>query len=118
MHTRDEKQKLTKDFNIISSPVSPAISPAPPTNPQRDGMGYNPRCIRRDISNLLSSKSTRTQDIVSLINNSKNIASFQNTMQSAGGGTSMGVHAGGHFTIAGDPAGDFYTSPGDPAFCK
>jgi tyrosinase len=29
----------------------------------------------------------------------------------------MGVHAGGHFTIAGDPAGDFYTSPGDPAFC-
>lgn len=52
---------------------------------------------------------------MSLINNSANIASFQNTMQLAGG--TMGVHAAGHFTIAADPAGDFYVSPGDPAFC-
>ncbi|GAW22996.1 hypothetical protein ANO14919_125430 [Xylariales sp. No.14919] len=31
-------------------------------------------------------------------------------------GVRVGVHAGGHFTIAGDPAGDFFVSPGDPAF--
>ncbi|KAI0410943.1 hypothetical protein F5X98DRAFT_384601 [Xylaria grammica] len=103
-----------KNMTVNLGPISPAISPAPPTNPQRDGFGYNPRCLRRDISNYLSSRYTRTEDIVGLINNSKNISSFQDTMQIAG--VRVGVHAGGHFTIAGDPAGDFFVSPGDPAF--
>lgn len=100
-------------------PVSPSVDPAPPANPRSDGYGDNPRCLRRDISNQLSSKYSRTQDIVSLITNSKTIASFQDTMQGVGGfgvGASMGVHSAGHFTIAGDPGGDFYTSPNDPAF--
>ncbi|KAH8157567.1 hypothetical protein CIB48_g10675 [Xylaria polymorpha] len=103
-----------KNMTVNLGPISPAITPAPPTNPRSDGFGYNPRCLRRDISNYLSSRYTRTQDIVTLISNSKNVATFQNTMQAAGG--AMGVHAAGHFTIAGDPAGDFYVSPGDPAF--
>ncbi|KAI8627356.1 Di-copper centre-containing protein [Xylariaceae sp. FL1651] len=101
-----------KNMTANLGPIAPAISPAPPTNPRSDGFGYNPRCLRRDISNQLSSRYTRTQDIVNLISNSQNIASFQNTMQAPG----TGVHTGGHFTIAGDPGGDFYTSPGDPAF--
>lgn len=29
---------------------------------------------------------------------------------------SLGVHGGGHFTIAGDPGADSFISPGDPAF--
>src|SRR5205814_2330988 len=28
----------------------------------------------------------------------------------------LGVHGGGHFTIAGDPGSDPFISPGDPAF--
>ncbi|KAI0201444.1 Di-copper centre-containing protein [Astrocystis sublimbata] len=103
-----------KNMTVNLGPVSPAISPAPPTNPRRDGLGYNPRCLRRDVNNYLSSRYTRTQDIVNLINNSKTIAAFQNTMQAAGG--TLGVHAAGHYTTAGDPAGDFYVSPGDPVF--
>lgn len=101
-------------------PVSPSVDPAPPRNPRSDGYGDNPRCLRRDISNQLSSRYSRTEDIVSLITNSRDLATFQNVMQGAGGfglgGGGMGVHSAGHFTIAGDPGGDFYTSPNDPAF--
>jgi tyrosinase len=108
-------------MTVRLGPVSPAVDPAPPRNPRADGYGDNPRCLRRDISNYLSSRYTRTEDIVSLITTSRDIATFQNVMQGGGfgfGGAAggIGVHAGGHFTIAGDPAGDFYTSPNDPAF--
>ncbi|KAK8064684.1 hypothetical protein PG994_007322 [Apiospora phragmitis] len=92
------------------SPMSPAISPAPKANPRRDGFGQNPRCLRRDISNQLSSKYLTAQSIVNLVTQSPGVALFQNTMQALNN-----VHTSGHFTIAGDPAGDFYTSPGDPA---
>lgn len=98
-------------------PVAPMIDPAPPANPRPDGYGDNPRCLRRDISNQLTSQYARTQDIVSLITTSADIGTFQNVMQGgAGGFGGMGVHGAGHFTIAGDPGGDFYTSPNDPAF--
>ena len=98
-------------------PLSPAVDPAPPRNPRADGYGVNARCLRRDISNYLSSRYLRTQDILSLITASKDLATFQNVMQGAGGfGGGMGVHSAGHYTIAGDPGGDFYTSPNDPAF--
>ncbi|KAK3311021.1 uncharacterized protein B0T15DRAFT_499059 [Chaetomium strumarium] len=116
-----------KNMTVHLGPLSPAVDPAPPRNPRQDGYGDNPRCLRRDISNQLSSRYTRTQDIVSLITSSRDIGTFQNAMQAAGGfgggfggaapgAAGMGVHAAGHFTIAGDPAGDFFTSPNDPAF--
>jgi len=108
-----------KNMTVHLGPVSPAIDPAPKANPRSDGYGDNPRCLRRDISNYLSSRYSRTQDIVALISNSRDIGTFQNVMQGAGGfggGGGMGVHSAGHYTIGGDPAGDFYTSPNDPAF--
>ncbi|KAK4144974.1 uncharacterized protein C8A04DRAFT_10984 [Dichotomopilus funicola] len=108
-----------KDMVVHLGPVSPATDPAPPANPRTDGYGDNPRCLRRDISNQLSSKYLRTSDITSLITGSADIGTFQTVMQGTGGfggATGMGVHGAGHFTIAGDPGGDFYTSPNDPAF--
>ncbi|KAH8883227.1 Di-copper centre-containing protein [Thozetella sp. PMI_491] len=102
-----------KNMTVHLGPLSPSVDPAPPRNPQADGYGDNPRCLRRDISNYLSSRYTRTQDIVSLISQNKDIGTFQNIMQNV---SPMGVHSAGHFTIAGDPGGDFYTSPNDPAF--
>lgn len=80
-------------------------------NPRTDGLGYNPHILRRDIGPYLSTRYTTTPIIAALITSSKDIATFQNTLQ---GGT--GVHSGVHFTIGSDPGGDFYTSPGDPAF--
>lgn len=115
---------------ITLGPMAPVINPAPPRNPRADGYGYNPRCLRRDISNILSRQNLRPQDVASLITGSNNIGSFQDTMQAVGGFGGgfpgfpgggqqqfiMGVHGAGHYTISGDPGGDFYTSPNDPAF--
>ncbi|KAH8887627.1 Di-copper centre-containing protein [Thozetella sp. PMI_491] len=105
-----------KNMTVHLGPVSPAADPAPPRNPMSTGFGDNPRCLRRDMSNYLTSRYTRPQDIASLITQSKTIASFQDTMQNASPNGGMGVHSSGHYTIAGDPGGDTYTSPNDPAF--
>jgi tyrosinase len=83
----------------------------PPRNPQSNGYGYNPRCIKRDLSNYLTNRDCTTAKIASLITGAANIGAFQNNMQAQNG-----VHSGGHFTISGDPGSDFYVSPGDPAF--
>ena len=83
----------------------------PPRNPRADGFGYNPRCVKRDISNYLTQRDATTAKIATLITGSKDINTFQTRMQAMDG-----VHPAGHFTISGDPGSDFYVSPGDPAF--
>jgi tyrosinase len=80
-------------------------------NPRADGYGYNPRCIKRDLSGYLTARDATPAKIASLITGSKDINTFQTNMQAQGG-----VHMAGHFTISGDPGSDFYVSPGDPAF--
>ncbi|OCL09552.1 Di-copper centre-containing protein [Glonium stellatum] len=100
-----------KNFTVNLGPVVPMADPAPPKNPRSDGFGYNPRCLRRDISNYLTTRYAKTSDIVALITNYTDVGSFQTKMQAGDG-----VHGAGHFTIAGDPGADFFNSPGDPAF--
>jgi tyrosinase len=102
-----------KDFVVNLGPVSPDVDPSSPKNPRGDGFGYNPRCLRRDISNQLTSRYARTEDIVRLITMNDNILQFQNQMQSV---NPANIHSAGHYTINGDPGSDFYVSPGDPAF--
>jgi tyrosinase len=58
---------------------------------------------------------TTEQSVVSLILNSPDIASFQDTMQYVVQGD-LGIHGGGHYTIGGDANGDLYNSASDPAF--
>jgi tyrosinase len=71
---------------------------APPKNPRQDGYGYNPRCIKRDISGYLVQRDATPAKTAALITNSKTVGSFQDTMQSMNG-----VHTAGHFTVSGDP---------------
>ncbi|KAH7320731.1 hypothetical protein B0I35DRAFT_477288 [Stachybotrys elegans] len=75
-----------------------------------NSLRYNPRCLKRAISRS-NAQSTKADRTLPLITQSRDIGSFQNTLQ-----LPQGVHANGHFTIGGDPAGDIYSSPGDPAF--
>ena len=84
-------------------------------NPRADGMGYNPRCLRRDISKFSAQYTTDTA-ISDLITGSNNIFWFQYLMQGGDFTTGIGIHTAGHFTIGGDPGGDFFASPGEPAF--
>jgi tyrosinase len=77
-----------------------------PANPQSDGLGYNPRCLRRDVS-VQNAKGTATSYIMQLLTASRNnaILPFQNEMQGYFPDGTLGVHGGGHFTIGGDPGG-------------
>ncbi|KAF9638021.1 Tyrosinase [Lasiodiplodia theobromae] len=103
------------NWTVNLGPVSstmPGIEP----NPQPDGLGYNPRCLRRDINQYISSSWTKDNDTAWLIREHDDIGTFQRWMQGVISSKFFGVHAGGHMTIGGDPGGDLFASPGDPAF--
>ncbi|KAH7355704.1 hypothetical protein BKA66DRAFT_540064 [Pyrenochaeta sp. MPI-SDFR-AT-0127] len=103
-----------KDWSINLGPVAPALEGITP-NPEFTGLGYNPRCLRRDISKFAAA-STTDAEVSSLIKNSKDILTFATTMQGNFAAGFLGVHTGGHFVIGGDTGGDLFASPGDPAF--
>lgn len=97
-------------------PVSPTLQDVP-RNPQSNGFGLNPRCLRRQIS-IQQARGSSTDYTYQLLTASRNsqIRPFQDEMQGFFPDGMMGVHGSGHFTTGGDPGGDFYTSPGDPVF--
>ncbi|KAL6710040.1 hypothetical protein ACN47E_009831 [Coniothyrium glycines] len=107
--------------NIGPSFTDLTCTPPNPINNFTDpnyGLGYNPRCLKRDISSWSSSQWTNDAMVVELLN-SPDIKTFWSDMQ--GGDPSfannfMGVHTAGHFTVGGDPGSDFSTSAGDPWF--
>lgn len=116
-----------KDFGMNLGPVFTGSNCAPP-NPMSNlsdpdqarlfGLGYNPRCISRDISPWTTRQWSNDQQVVSLLE-CKTIFCFWANMQ--GGLPSfannyMGVHTAGHFTIGGDGGSDFAASPSDPYF--
>jgi tyrosinase len=100
-------------WTINLGPVQTIWKNIPP-NPQSDGLGYNPRCLSREL-NPQASMNTTEDDVVSLILKSADIASFQDTMQYVVPGD-LGIHGGGHYTIGGDANGDLFNSASDPAF--
>jgi tyrosinase len=106
---------MFSSWTVNLGPAAPVLTYVPP-NPQPDGLGYNPRCIRRDVSSYISSRTTNDSDIANLLTAYTDIGSFQNRMQGDFVRGYLGVHAGGHYTCGGDPGGDFFTSPGDPYF--
>jgi len=98
-------------MTVYLGPLSAVASPAPPRNPQTNGYGANPRCIRRDITATLGQRYGKTSDIAKFITSFDKVGPFQDYMQ---GGS--GIHGVGHFTVSGDPGGDFYISPNEPTF--
>ncbi|PNS21213.1 Autophagy-related protein 11 [Sphaceloma murrayae] len=104
-----------KDFAVNLGPVPDPVLPYAPANPQTDGLGYNPRCLRRDISSAASASLT-DRNVTDLIKNSADVLTFQNNMQGNFPAGLIGVHTAGHFLVGGDPGGDLFASPGDPYF--
>ncbi|RXG46546.1 hypothetical protein VDGE_05971 [Verticillium dahliae] len=103
-----------KDFKVNLGPMVPFLLDIP-ANPRPDGLGYNPRCIRRDI-NRVAANFSNEEYTYDLITKETDISSFQTVMQGDFNSLNIGVHGGGHFMVGGDPGGDFYISPGDPSF--
>ena len=86
----------------------PGVKP----NPQADGLGYNPRCLIRDIS-AEAAYGSRDEEIMALMGHG-NVLDFQNRMQGDFPNRFIGVHTAGHYTIGGDAGSDFFNSPSDP----
>ncbi|KAK1973441.1 tyrosinase central domain-containing protein [Colletotrichum cereale] len=103
-----------KAFKANLGPVAPVLTDVP-RNPNQDGLGYNPRCLRRDV-NPNFSKYTTEAYTYDLITQNNDIYWFQTVMQGNLQVGFPGVHGGGHLTIGGDPGGDFYNSPAEPIF--
>lgn len=108
---------ITSSWTVNLGPVSPAFNDTPP-NPLKSGLGYNPRCLRRDISQYVTSHFLTDSDVASLITNFNDIYRFQTFMQGNffSSPNYLGVHTAGHFVVGGDPGGDLFSSPGDPYF--
>ncbi|KAL2064242.1 hypothetical protein VTL71DRAFT_4736 [Oculimacula yallundae] len=105
-----------KNMTVNIGPFSASISGVP-TNPQADGLGYNPRCLRRDINPNAAAR-TATNYTYDLITEPLNadIYWFQTVMEGQFKVDNWGVHSSGHYTIGADPGGDFYGSPNDVLF--
>ncbi|KAF2476494.1 Di-copper centre-containing protein [Lindgomyces ingoldianus] len=82
----------------------------------RDGLSYNPRCLKRELTDYVNRRFANTSSTVNLILKPKEIYDFQMTMQGYPGSGDIGVQGGGHYTIGGDLGRDLFVSPGDPPF--
>ncbi|KAF3769926.1 hypothetical protein M406DRAFT_36019 [Cryphonectria parasitica EP155] len=84
-------------------------------------LSYEPRCIHRDISNLLGQNWTTDAQVADILLNpayQAGIGEWQTQLQNTGTDTVgyYGLHAYGHMVINGDPSTDFYNSPNEPTF--
>ena len=92
-----------KDHTLNLGPVALA-------NPASDGgLGYNPRCLVRDLHPEWS-QLTRPSEIVRVFEKCDDLACFGNDAEGPGG-----FHTAGHFIIGGI-AMDPWASPQDPMF--
>jgi tyrosinase len=86
-------------MSVNLGPVVPTISGVPP-NPNSNGLGYNPRCLRRDI-NPYAAAMTADNFTTSLITKEQNkdIYWFQTEMQGNFNLGEWGVHTSGHLSM-------------------
>ncbi|RGP60415.1 tyrosinase [Fusarium longipes] len=105
-------------FKTMSVNLGPAALDLPggkvEANPQP--LDYNPRCLKRDLSDSVNRRFANATSILNNILQPKTVFDFQMQMQGTPGTGDIGIHGGGHYALGGDPGRDVYTSPGDPAF--
>ncbi|KAF3054156.1 hypothetical protein E8E11_011943 [Didymella keratinophila] len=104
-----------KDMSVNLGPAALQLTNGS-TIANGNGLSYNPRCLKRDLTDYANKKWANATAVVSLILVNKDIDSFQMTMQGIPGSGNIGVHGGGHYSMGGDPGRDLFTSPGDPLF--
>ncbi|PSR90369.1 hypothetical protein BD289DRAFT_366202 [Coniella lustricola] len=86
-----------------------------------DFLSYEPRCVKRDVSNYIGQNWATDSQVADLLINpdyQSDIGVWQTQLQNTGNATVgfYGLHAYGHMTINGDPSTDFYLSPTEPTF--
>lgn len=73
------------------------------------GLGYNPRCLARDLSPVLSQNS-RPSNVTALLDGCPDLGCFNSQLDGP-----TGVHTSGHFQV-GSIQFDVFVSPSDPIF--
>ncbi|KAF4344290.1 monophenol monooxygenase (tyrosinase) [Fusarium beomiforme] len=104
-----------KDMKVNLGPAAldlPGGGVAANPNP----LDYNPRCLKRDLSDAVNRRFANATSILNNILKPKTVLDFQMQMQGVPGTGDIGIHGGGHYSLGGDPGRDVFTSPGDPAF--
>lgn len=104
-----------KDYKTNLGPLGPYLTDVP-ANPRADGLGYNPRCLRRDLGAYVAARESTDANSTALITENTDIDSFQTLMQGNFPAGIVGVHTAGHMWVAGDPGADLFASPADPFF--
>ncbi|EDU47723.1 conserved hypothetical protein [Pyrenophora tritici-repentis Pt-1C-BFP] len=106
------------NLTIHLGPVFPTVDTKfnIPANPLATGYGDNPRCLRRDVSNFLTTNYLQPQHLVEHITSNANISTFQDTLQVNPSNSFAALHVAGHYSVWGDPGGDVFVSPGEPVF--
>lgn len=83
-------------------PRSPFLATSAAENP----LAYNPRCLKRNLTDAIIREFALWQATLDLALNTDNIADFQLVMQGIPGSGNTGVHGGGHYAMGGDPGRD------------
>lgn len=104
-----------KNMSVNLGPVSLGL-PGGLTAANGDGLSYNPRCLKRDLTDYANRRFANATSVARNILKPKDIYDFQMTMQGYPGSGDIGVHGGGHYSMGGDPGRDLFVSPGDPLF--
>ncbi|KAK8078866.1 hypothetical protein PG994_002673 [Apiospora phragmitis] len=102
------------NLTISLGPIAELAGGSPP-NPRADGLGYNPRRLRRDVGPAVNERYANYTTVWDLLRKPNNT---EYRLLSEGGFNNgeIGPHGGGHYTINGDPGGDLWVSPAEPAF--
>ncbi|KAK4651797.1 hypothetical protein QC762_600500 [Podospora pseudocomata] len=107
-----------KHYMANIGPGAPVMNNVP-KNPLPSDGGYNPRCMRRDIS-VDAALGATAERSYNLIMKSKDTNTFYNTLltptRNASDPYNFGIHTGDHYISGGDPGGDAMVSPNDPIF--
>lgn len=80
-------------MKISLGPIGSVLTDVPP-NPQADGFGSNPRCLRRDVNKFAAAQTTANYTYA-LISNTNNIDKFQEVMLGTPEKDDWGVHMSG-----------------------
>ena len=83
-----------KDMKVNLGPVALGLTNGS-TVGNGDGLGYNPRCLQRDLTDYSNRRWANATSIVDLILRHNDIESFQMEMQGVPGSGAIGVHGGG-----------------------
>ncbi|KAM0333771.1 hypothetical protein ACHAPQ_005285 [Fusarium lateritium] len=104
-----------KDMSVNLGPAALDL-PGGIVEARPNPLDYNPRCLKRDLSDAVNRRYANATSVLNNILQPKNVYDFQMQMQGVPGTGDIGIHGGGHYSLGGDPGNDVFTSPGDPAF--